>query len=88
MVLPEEVTLVVAVDSALPQHVCLDAGLLRQMLLNVLSNAIKYTRAGGKVEVKFTKVQNHTTIHPRSDSLGCVCLSPFPPSLVRLATSG
>jgi heavy metal sensor kinase len=34
---------------------CGDEGLLRQMFLNLLDNAIKHTAAGGSVEVHFTK---------------------------------
>jgi signal transduction histidine kinase/ActR/RegA family two-component response regulator len=39
-----------------------DAGRLQQMVWNLLANAIKFTHAGGKVEVRLTRAEDHAQI--------------------------
>ena len=59
MVLPlaqkRHVTLVTDSTTAVPQHCQADPGLLRQVLLNLVSNAIKYNVESGRIQLTVSK---------------------------------
>ncbi|HEX7686854.1 MAG TPA: ATP-binding protein [Burkholderiaceae bacterium] len=47
-----------------------DPSRVRQIVLNVVSNAIKYNRGGGRVQVGFERTPQHVRILVRDDGLG------------------
>jgi CheY-like chemotaxis protein/anti-sigma regulatory factor (Ser/Thr protein kinase) len=53
-----------------PCWVRADAARLRQVLLNLISNAIKYNRAGGQVQMVCDNQDEHMTLHVRDTGLG------------------
>jgi signal transduction histidine kinase/CheY-like chemotaxis protein len=55
------IALTVVLDPA-ARHISGDAGRLRQAVWNVLSNAVKFTHRGGKVEVGLARVDGHARI--------------------------
>ena len=52
------------------EHVCIlgDSRLLKQIVLNILSNAIKFTPSGGRVSVKMAKRENGDLVISISDT--------------------
>ncbi|WP_353195560.1 response regulator [Parapedobacter defluvii] len=52
----------VVVDSTLPPIIATDEQRLRQILKNLLSNAFKFTKENGKVELMFTRGANDTLV--------------------------
>ena len=63
------VTLALVAPPELPPLVC-DEGLLRQVLANLVENAIKYSPAGGRVEVRLTETGEGIRIEVRDEGLG------------------
>ncbi|MBR5130786.1 MAG: HAMP domain-containing histidine kinase [Alphaproteobacteria bacterium] len=60
----------VAKHRDLPQLLA-DAKMVRQVLLNVLSNAIKFTKDGGKIKVSFKVTENEDfVVHIRDNGIG------------------
>ncbi len=47
-----------------------DPGRLRQLLLNLVTNAIKYTPNGGRVEILLTRVAEHAVLTVRDTGIG------------------
>jgi PAS domain S-box-containing protein len=66
-----DVRLEIATAPEGPTHVMADAQRLKQVLLNIISNAIKYNREGGRVDVSWeAKDEARTLIHVRDTGLG------------------
>ena len=57
-------------DPAVPCAAWADAGRLRQVLLNLMSNAVKYNRPGGTVTVLLQPREDMVLIKVRDDGLG------------------
>lgn len=55
----KDLTLIIEIDEAIPDHVYADAERLRQILINLISNAIKFTPKGGGIIV-LAEVENQT----------------------------
>ena len=48
-----------------------DARMLQRMLANILDNAVKYTRSGGKIDVSLSEAKNHNiTISVKDTGVG------------------
>jgi PAS domain S-box-containing protein len=67
--LPENVRLVLAAPNGLPS-VAADAGQLRQVLSNLIDNAIKYSPAGGEVGVALEPREHFVRFSVRDSGLG------------------
>jgi signal transduction histidine kinase len=65
----DDVRLEIAISAALP-HVRGDAERLRQLVDNLVSNAIKYSEAGGRVLVEAEAEDGHVTVRVRDDGPG------------------
>ncbi len=65
----KEQTLSVKVGDGLPEA-CADAQLLRQLILNLVSNAVKYTPAKGKIEIEITRDGNRLRWAVRDNGIG------------------
>ena len=50
--------LTVAIDPEAPQHLCGDAGRLRQILLNLINNSIKFT-SRGEIDLRISKLSEN-----------------------------
>jgi heavy metal sensor kinase len=60
----------VRLDRAEPAAVRGDDGALRRAILNLVDNAVKYTPAGGKVELALSRTDGHAVITVRDTGLG------------------
>jgi PAS domain S-box-containing protein len=67
--LPDNVELVLAAPDGLPQ-VAADAGQLRQVLSNLIENAIKYSPTGGRVAVELAPREHFVRFSVRDHGLG------------------
>lgn len=67
--LPDDITLVLHAPAELPP-VAADAGQLRQVLSNLIDNAIKYSPDGGTVEVTLTARDHHVQFAVGDAGLG------------------
>jgi two-component system, chemotaxis family, CheB/CheR fusion protein len=67
--LPEGVSLVFAVPPSLPE-VAGDADKIRQVLVNLVDNAVKYSPNGGTVEVHVEPLERRVRISVRDEGLG------------------
>ncbi len=69
--LAEAMGIELCVDSgSLNDYVLADRQRLRQVLLNLISNAVKYNRSGGKVWLSWASSQGFTTLVVRDDGPG------------------
>ena len=69
MHLPETITLVLSAPDDLPA-VAADPGQLRQVLGNLIENAIKYSPGGGTIDVTLEPVERHVRFAIRDSGLG------------------
>ncbi|WP_430790890.1 sensor histidine kinase [Actinoplanes sp. G11-F43] len=60
----------VIVDAPQPVQVCVDPDRLRQVLGNLMSNAIRYTDAGGRVELRVTRDGPDAVLTVRDTGVG------------------
>jgi PAS domain S-box-containing protein len=65
---PEDISLALDPDGS-PRIVC-DENKLRQVLVNLLDNAIKYSPGGGRVEIRLRRETSHCLIEVVDDGLG------------------
>lgn len=69
--LGEEAGLTVALESpAAPVRAEVDAARLRQLVLNLVTNAVKYTPDGGQVSLTLGATEHHATITVRDTGIG------------------
>ena len=54
-------------DSEIPVMVIADKEKIRQVLINIIDNALKYGKVNGKIEAAFYKLENHTALIEISD---------------------
>jgi PAS domain S-box-containing protein len=66
---PPSVTLTISSNGDLP-HVAADLDKVRQVLVNLVENAIKYSPDGGEVEVGAEARDDHVRFHVRDEGLG------------------
>jgi PAS domain S-box-containing protein len=64
------VALAVAVESPPPHDVCGDPGRLQQVVLNLLTNAIKFTAAGGRVDVRLSRTRDAFEVSVQDTGVG------------------
>lgn len=62
-------TLSVRLDDALPQ-ITADKDRVEQVLLNILTNAIKYTPEGGRIRIRAVSNRTHVAISVRDNGIG------------------
>jgi PAS domain S-box-containing protein len=65
---PEDISLALDPDGS-PRIVC-DENKLRQVLVNLVDNAIKYSPGGGRVEIRLRRQTSHCLIEVVDDGLG------------------
>jgi two-component system, OmpR family, phosphate regulon sensor histidine kinase PhoR len=65
----EQVTLELAAAPSLPQ-VAADRDKLRQVLVNLVGNAVKYSPAGGRIDVEVRAEDGHVAVLVRDEGLG------------------
>jgi PAS domain S-box-containing protein len=65
---PEDISLALDPDGS-PRIVC-DENKLRQVLVNLVDNAIKYSPGGGRVEIRLRRETSHCLIEVVDDGLG------------------
>jgi len=68
MHVPEDISLALDPDGS-PRIVC-DENKLRQVLVNLVDNAIKYSPGGGRVEIRLRRETSHCLIEVVDDGLG------------------
>ncbi len=66
---PAHTTLALAAPVAVPPLLC-DEGLLRQVLANLVDNALKYSPNGGRIELRLTDAPDRLRIEVRDEGLG------------------
>ncbi|WP_449241834.1 HAMP domain-containing sensor histidine kinase [Desulfovibrio sp.] len=66
----EEKGVVLSSRPGAPVAVTADAGRMRQALANLLDNAVKYTPAGGHVDISLERAPGHAVIRVRDDGPG------------------
>jgi two-component system phosphate regulon sensor histidine kinase PhoR len=74
----EHLTLHLAVKPSLPA-VAADRDKLRQVLVNLVANAVKYSPAGGRIEVEVKPEDGHVAVVVRDEGLG---IAPSEQSLI------
>ncbi len=57
-------------DNKLPAKIWADRSIVEKIVMNLLSNAFKYTRDGGHILIKTCKGNNFTSIYPNSYTVG------------------
>jgi signal transduction histidine kinase len=67
--LPPAVSLTVALDDAMPR-VAADGEKVKQVLVNLIENAVKYSSDGGAIEVSLRSVDDRVRFSVRDDGLG------------------
>jgi PAS domain S-box-containing protein len=65
---PEDISLALDPDGS-PRIVC-DENKLRQVLVNLVDNAVKYSPGGGRVEIRLRRETSHCLIEVADDGLG------------------
>lgn len=70
LILGEDAGLQVTMDVAEPATVLGDRTRLRQLFLNLVTNAIKYTPRGGEVELALARDDGHVTFSVRDTGIG------------------
>ncbi|MBQ7580729.1 MAG: HAMP domain-containing histidine kinase [Clostridia bacterium] len=61
---------ITGLDSMQSVTVYADEGLIHQVLYNLIDNAVKFTPAGGTIDVRTSKDDNYTTVHIRNSGNG------------------
>ena len=67
--LPPAVSLTIALDDATPR-VAADGEKVKQVLVNLIENAVKYSTGGGTIEVSLRNVDDRVRFSVRDDGLG------------------